>query len=297
MEEKIASTEGTTTALDGANIRHKDVTTATRTKLVVVVGPLTTAIEMGTHSYVLHSLLGGVSLVVEAILPLVNCIDRNRTEWVRLMADQETMTRFAYDVPWIILAYLNTCILTSTVVAEGDPGARTLVTFQYLIDELENGWYTGRALLKSLQDLLIVRVGKLEALALAAALPLLAPRTLGGDGRAIGGGGGGGGGGGRVILPRGWRWNERNREVIPNPCPIQRLRILSGENTRGMLWDVALPTLGGVAFCKRWHMGYTCFGDFLRAASHLHSVGDIVDELEAAMATDRAARAASAVPT
>ena len=41
--EKIASTEGTITALDGANVRHKDVTTETRKKLVVVVGPLTTA--------------------------------------------------------------------------------------------------------------------------------------------------------------------------------------------------------------------------------------------------------------
>ena len=59
---------------------------STRTKLAVVVGPLTTATEMGTHAYVLHSLLGWASPVVEAILPLGDWSDRNQTEWVRLMA-------------------------------------------------------------------------------------------------------------------------------------------------------------------------------------------------------------------
>ena len=79
MGENIASTEGTITALDSANVRHKEVTTATRTKLAVVVGKLITATEMGNHAYVLQSLLGEVFPVVEAILPLVNWIDRNRT--------------------------------------------------------------------------------------------------------------------------------------------------------------------------------------------------------------------------
>ena len=54
-----------------------------------------------------------------------------------------------------------------------------------------------------------------------------------------------------MIVPRVWRRNYRNGEVIPNPCTIQRLHILSGGNTQGMCRDVALPTLGGVAFCKR----------------------------------------------
>ena len=42
MGENIASTEVTITTLDGSNVRHKEVTTATRTKLAVVVGKLTT---------------------------------------------------------------------------------------------------------------------------------------------------------------------------------------------------------------------------------------------------------------
>ena len=57
--ETIASTEGMITSLDGANVRHKEVTTGTRMKLAVVVGPLTAATDMGTHAYVLHSLFGG----------------------------------------------------------------------------------------------------------------------------------------------------------------------------------------------------------------------------------------------
>ena len=236
-----------------------------QTKLAVVAGPLRKATEMGTHAYVLHSLLGEACLVVQAILPLVAWIDRNWTVWVRLMADQETMTRFAYDVLWIVLAYLNDCILASTAATEGDPGARILVSFRYLIDELDHGRYTGRTPPRSIQYLLIVRTGRLAALTSSAALPPPASQYIDVDGIA--------GGGGGAIVPRGRRRNNRDGEIIPNPRPIQRLCILGGENKQGMCWDVELPTLGGVDFCKRWHMGYTCFGDFLRAASHLHPAG------------------------
>ena len=44
MGENIASTEGTITNLDGANVRHEEFTTVTRKKIAVVVGPLTTEI-------------------------------------------------------------------------------------------------------------------------------------------------------------------------------------------------------------------------------------------------------------
>ena len=63
------------------------------------------------------------------------------------MAVQETTTRFTYNMSWIVLAYMNACILASTAAAEGDPGARILVSFQYLIDELGHGRDTGHALL------------------------------------------------------------------------------------------------------------------------------------------------------
>ena len=182
VENNIASTEGEITALGGANVRNKEVTSVTRMKLAVVVGPLTTAPEMGIHSYVLHSLLRGVSPVVEAILPLFNWIDQNWTDWVCLMAKQETTAWFAYDVSWILSTYLNACILASMALAEGGPGARTPVLFQYPIDEIHHCRYTGREIPRSLKDILTVCVGRRAALASAAALPPPKARTIGRDG-------------------------------------------------------------------------------------------------------------------
>ena len=89
----------------------------------------------------------------QAILPLVDWIKQNRTGWVFLMEEEETTTQFTYNMSWIVSAYMNACILESTAAVERDPGARILVSFQYLIDELDHGWYTGRALPRSLQDL------------------------------------------------------------------------------------------------------------------------------------------------
>ena len=40
--------------------------------------------------------------MVEAILPLVDWIYENRSEWGWIMEDAESTTRFAYDVPWVV---------------------------------------------------------------------------------------------------------------------------------------------------------------------------------------------------
>ena len=72
------------------------------------MGPLTTTTDIGTNTNVLHSLLGEACPVVEAILPLVDWIDWIRTEWIRIIAKQEATTQFAYDLSWIVSAYLNT---------------------------------------------------------------------------------------------------------------------------------------------------------------------------------------------
>ena len=70
--ENINSMEGTITALDGTNVQNEEVTTVTRTKIVVVVGPLTTATEMGNHTYILNSPLEETCPIMETIIPLVN---------------------------------------------------------------------------------------------------------------------------------------------------------------------------------------------------------------------------------
>ena len=95
---------------------------------------------------------------------------------------REPQHGFAYEVLWIVLAYLNTCILASMVMEEGDTGASTQVSFQYLINELDHGQNTGRALPRSLQDVLTARAGRRSSLALAAVLPPPAPQTIGRDG-------------------------------------------------------------------------------------------------------------------
>ena len=66
------------------------------------------------------------------------------------MVEQETMKQLVYDVLWILSAYLNACILASMAAAEEELGSCILVSFQYLIDELNHGRYTGRALLRFL---------------------------------------------------------------------------------------------------------------------------------------------------
>ena len=58
LREEIAETEGMITALDGINARQEEVTSATRVKLVVIVGPHTMATETGMLAFATHSLFG-----------------------------------------------------------------------------------------------------------------------------------------------------------------------------------------------------------------------------------------------
>ena len=138
LGEEIAETEGKITALDGANVRHEVVMSATRVKLTVVVGPRTTATETGTPAFALHSLFGAQCPMAEAILPLVDWIDENRSEWGRIMEDADATTRFAYDVSWVVGRYLDACILASLAARKGDPGARTPCLFQFIIAGTKN---------------------------------------------------------------------------------------------------------------------------------------------------------------
>ena len=56
LGEDIAEMEGKITVLDGTNVRQEEVTSATRVKLAVVVGPRTTATETGMLAFATHSL-------------------------------------------------------------------------------------------------------------------------------------------------------------------------------------------------------------------------------------------------
>ena len=80
LGETIAATEGRIAALDRANVRDDEVTTATQVKLAVVASPRTTAEEMRTLAFAAHSLLGYQCPLVEAFLPLLDWINSNRVE-------------------------------------------------------------------------------------------------------------------------------------------------------------------------------------------------------------------------
>ena len=56
---------------------------------------------------------------------------------------------------------------------------------------------------------------------------------------------------------------------LTNPARISVLTIRAGDNTRDVLRNVALPTLGGSLWCKRWHHGGRCFSDCDRKGSHI----------------------------
>ena len=84
--ENIAETQGRVAALDGTNVRHNEVTSAMRMRLAVVSGPRTTAKEMGTLAYILHSLFRATCPSVAGILPLVDWINVNRSKWGAAMA-------------------------------------------------------------------------------------------------------------------------------------------------------------------------------------------------------------------
>ena len=51
--------------------------------------------ETGTLAFASHSLFRAQCPMVETILPLVDWIDENRSEWGRIMEDADSTTRFA----------------------------------------------------------------------------------------------------------------------------------------------------------------------------------------------------------
>ena len=156
LREEIVETEGKITALDGADVHHEEVTSATRVNLAVVMRPRTTSTKTVTLAFASHSIFGAQCPMVEAILPLIDWIDKNRSKWGRIMEGAEATTLFVYDMSWVVGRYINACILASSAASQGDPGARTPCLFQFIFAKLDHGRYAGRQLPTSLQGLLSV---------------------------------------------------------------------------------------------------------------------------------------------
>ena len=110
----------------------------------------------------------------------------------------------------------------------------TPVSFQLLIDELRWGRYKGQQLPASLQLLLLPSAGLTSV---GSTNPVnLVPESPGNEGS--------GGGSG----PLGY---EQEGTSIRNPRPIQCLKLLTGENTRGALRIFTLPMINSCVFYKR----------------------------------------------
>ena len=90
------------------------------------------------------------------------------------------------------------------------------------------------------------------------------------------------------------RGNGREGEPVANPWSIWCICMLSGENTRGVLCNTALPNIAGCTFCKRWHLCMSYFIGCVWATSHIHPSAVILDTVVAALTTERTAAAEAA---
>ena len=83
---------------------------------------------------------------------------------------------------------------------------------------------------------------------------------------------------------------RQSREGTPltNPDRISVLTLRAGENTRGFLRNVDLPTLGGSVWCNRWHHGGRCFSGCNRKVGHIPPTAAALATVTAALKIERA---------
>lgn len=177
---------------------------------------------------------------------------------------------FVYDLSRVKAEYCNSCIRASTTAAIGYPSARIPASFQLLVDELKWGRYRGQSLSSSLQTLLEPSIQFNHP-------PPAAPlqdRNQHRNQEAERGGGSG-----------------RKGNKVQNPRLIQCLKLRARENTRGALRYVAICTVGGCIFCKRWHLGGSCFTRCPRVGSRVYPPVGTIDTVDSTLMVERTAAA------
>ena len=142
--------------------------------------------------------------------------------------------------------------------------------------------YVGRPLPPSIHNLLLNQDLERAMIARRAYKPDPGPTIVGRLAPGVGLGGGSGAG----ESPPGNIWGGTNREPCPNPCPIPCLHLLLMENRIRVYQNVKLPILGGAAFWKRWHLGFSCFKKCPCKGSHIHPLAAVVDKVAGVMMTD-----------
>ena len=277
--ERMASADADLTALDGRNALADQVARAARVHLQRISGATNLQREIGTKTYILSKLFGGSCPLVEGYTSVVTWIDENFASFERQVSTTASCTSFAYDLSRTEAAYYNACIRASTTALLGDPGGRTPISFAMLLDELTWGRYRGQPLPASLQSLL---------------LPSSTPSTLASPPQSTPDTAGTPPGSDTPNTPGLGRVAGREGDPITNRRPIARLRLLPGENTRDALRRATLPTMNSCTFCKRWHLGMSCWSRCARVASHRHPPNAVIDTVAGALVTERAATAAAA---
>ena len=268
---RMATADADLAALDSRNAMADQISRAARVHLQTISGAATLQKEIGTKAYILDRLFGpNCPLTLAFSTELIPFIDQNFTAFERQVNTDAACTTFAYDLSRVEAAYYNSCIRASTSTATlFEPGSVTPASFQLLVDELRWGRYRGQSLPASLQVLLRPDTRSIIP-------PLVTEEATPADL-------------GQTHTPT----QSREGTPVANPRPVQRLRLRQGENTRGVLRSVALPTVNNSTFCKRWHLGMTCFSGCPRALSHVHPPVAVVDTVAAALAAERAAAAAA----
>ena len=275
---RMASADADLAALDGRNAMSDQIARAAKVHLQAISGAPNLQKEIGTKAYILDRLFGPQCPLTRGFTKeLIPFIDNNFEAFERQVSTTTACTTFAYDVSRVEARYYNSCITASSNEAVGDPGAVTPVSFQLLVDELRWGRYKGQQLPASLQLLLLPNNGSPPPSTDDPIGPAPQVPDTPGDGGAN-------------------RPPGREGNPIQNPWPINRLRLRAGENTRGVLRNAAaLPTVNEGVFCKRWHLGMSCFTGCPRVKSHVHPPASVIDSVATALATERRAAAAAAV--
>ena len=164
-------------------------------------------------------------------MDVVDHIDSNFLIFERQMSTPSRCTAVVYGISRVTARYYNECIRASTTALDiNAQGSAITVSFALPRDELTWGRYVGPQLPGNLQSLIFIPAGGVDP---SPDTPAETPPGPVIPARA---------GGLQGSTPRG---NGLNGDPVTNLRPIQRLRLLPGDNNRGVLRNVTLPKING----------------------------------------------------
>ena len=138
--------------LDRRNAMADQITQAEKVHLQTIAGSTNLQKEIGTNISCPNSL--DQKIFVEGYTSVVEWIGANFESFEQHIQTTTLCISLAYDL-LRVEGYYNACISVSTLNLLGDPGTRTPVSFQMLLDDLTWGHYMGQPLPATLQLLFL----------------------------------------------------------------------------------------------------------------------------------------------